>query len=320
MGGNLKWMAGLALVAGGIAACGSDGGGGTNNTFLLSKEEGDAQTAEVATMLPTQLRVRVQRGGSNASGETVTWSTNGNGTADPASSATGSDGVATTSWTLGNTAGTQSVVAAAGGADATFTATATPGPAASFGKASGDGQSAGINAQFSQVLAAQVTDQFGNGVNGLLVSWTVQSGDVTLASGSSATNTQGLAAMQVTAGPTVGPAVVRATTTAVAGNADFTLNVTPPPVRVTAGDFFFLSVKNNSTNPAVDTATVGTPVVWFNSAGTHSVRSTGTPSFTSGDNIVTGGTYTVTFTQPGTYNYECGVHGAIMTGRVVVLP
>jgi plastocyanin len=152
------------------------------------------------------------------------------------------------------------------------------------------------------------------------VTWTVESGSVTLATGSSPTNVAGLAAMQVTAGPTIGPAVVRAVNGSVAGEADFTLNVTPTPVRITAGDIFFLSVKNNSTNPAVDTATVGTPVVWTMSTGPHSIRSVGSPSFISGDNLGTGGRYTIIFNTPGTYQYNCGVHGDLMTGRVLVTP
>jgi plastocyanin len=34
----------------------------------------------------------------------------------------------------------------------------------------------------------------------------------------------------------------------------------------------------------------------------------------SGDGM----TYTFTFTTPGTYSYDCAVHGAAMTGRIVV--
>jgi plastocyanin len=31
-----------------------------------------------------------------------------------------------------------------------------------------------------------------------------------------------------------------------------------------------------------------------------------------------GSTYAVTFLNPGTYDYDCGVHGSAMTGRIVV--
>jgi plastocyanin len=52
----------------------------------------------------------------------------------------------------------------------------------------------------------------------------------------------------------------------------------------------------------------------------HSVQSTGSPSFTS-SGILTGpgSTYQFTFTAPGTYQYDCAVHGTMMTGTIVVL-
>jgi plastocyanin len=31
-----------------------------------------------------------------------------------------------------------------------------------------------------------------------------------------------------------------------------------------------------------------------------------------------GTTYTFTFNTPGTYQYDCAIHGELMTGRVVV--
>jgi plastocyanin len=313
----------LVLTAGAIAACSSSGGGSENTTLTITKQGGDAQTATVATELPTLLRVVVQKGGNNKAGETVDWTVSqGSGTLNPASSVTNNNGEATTSWTLGSGSGQQLVAAAVSPTvTATFSATATPGPATSFGKESGDGQSAGTDALFGQVLAARVADQYGNGITDIPVSWSVESGSATLQSGSSVTNVEGLAAMQVTAGPTTGPVVVRATTAAVAGNADFNLTVTLPPVRVTIGDIFFLSVKNNSQNPAVDTAAVGQPVIWTWSSGGHSVQSTGAApfDFVSSDTYsIPGTTYTIVFNQAGTYQYDCAVHGQQMTGRVVV--
>lgn len=320
MGGKLKWLAALVVFVALAGACGGgDGGNGGNTTILLSKDGGDGQNGTVGAPLAVQLRVHVQQGGSDKSGVEVTWNTNGNGTVDPATSITSSTGRATTTWTLGTAAGAQAVDATYGGTFATFVATGLPGPAASFGKASGDGQSAGINSVFGEPVMVQVTDQHGNGVDGVLVSWAVLSGAVTLSAGSSVTVPSGLAGVSVNAGPTIGPAVVRATTPAVAGDADFDLNVTPVPVAVTIGDFFFLSVKNNSTNPAVDTAIVGTPVIWTNSSGSHSVQSVD-GNFTSSDVFNTGQKYTIIFPAAGTYQYRCSVHPAQMTGRVVVTP
>ena len=52
----------------------------------------------------------------------------------------------------------------------------------------------------------------------------------------------------------------------------------------------------------------------------HSVQSQGSPSFT-GSGIMTGAgnTHQATFAAAGTYQYDCAVHGQLMTGRIVVL-
>lgn len=91
---------------------------------------------------------------------------------------------------------------------------------------------------------------------------------------------------------------------------------------MSVGTNFFRSGRNGSVNAAVDTIPVGGKVTWkWAGAGTvpHTVASLGTPSFTSGA-IKTGdgSTYEVTFTAPGTYRYNCAIHGNLMTGMVVV--
>ena len=91
---------------------------------------------------------------------------------------------------------------------------------------------------------------------------------------------------------------------------------------VIIGNIFFKSGHNGTSNPAVDTIPAGTAVTWTwtgTGSTSHSVESEGSPSFASsaimsGD----GKTYSVTFTTPGAYSYDCGVHGQLMTGRIVV--
>ena len=91
---------------------------------------------------------------------------------------------------------------------------------------------------------------------------------------------------------------------------------------VTIGNIFFKSGHNGTQNPAVDTVAAGTTVTWTwtSTGGTaHSVHSEEAPTFTS-SSILTGNgqTYTFTFTTPGTYQYDCAVHGDAMTGTIVV--
>ena len=96
----------------------------------------------------------------------------------------------------------------------------------------------------------------------------------------------------------------------------------PATAAVTVGDIFFTSGHNGSSNPAVDTVAAGGTVTWTwggSESLPHSVQSTGSPSFTSSA-IQTGSgkTYQFTFTAPGTYQYDCAVHGQMMTGTIVV--
>jgi plastocyanin len=89
------------------------------------------------------------------------------------------------------------------------------------------------------------------------------------------------------------------------------------------GDIFFQSGHNGSRNPAVDTVAVNGTVTWTwgtTEALPHSIQSLGSPNFTS-SGILTGSgkTYSFTFTAPGTYQYDCAVHGQMMTGHIVVL-
>jgi plastocyanin len=81
----------------------------------------------------------------------------------------------------------------------------------------------------------------------------------------------------------------------------------------------FVSRHNGSINPAVDTIVAGATVTWtWTGNDAHSVRSIGAPSFTSSNTKTGSGSYAVRFDVPGTYQYDCIVHGQAMTGRVVV--
>ena len=95
-----------------------------------------------------------------------------------------------------------------------------------------------------------------------------------------------------------------------------------PVTNVTVGNDFFRSVHNGSQNPAVDTIAAGESFTWtWSAAGSHSIQSTGIPPEVFRNSVVMAGansSYTITFRNPGTYPYDCAVHGAAMTGVVVV--
>lgn len=95
-----------------------------------------------------------------------------------------------------------------------------------------------------------------------------------------------------------------------------------PVGNVTVGNIFFRSVRNGSQNSAVDTIVAGDSITWvWNAAGSHSIQSTGAVPEIFRNSVVMSGandSYTITFRNPGTYTYQCAVHGAAMTGRIVV--
>jgi plastocyanin len=96
----------------------------------------------------------------------------------------------------------------------------------------------------------------------------------------------------------------------------------PSTAAVTVGNIFFKSGHNGSANGAVDTVAVGGTVTWtWTNTGSvpHSVESLSSAGFTSSD-ITTGNgaTHQATFSTPGTYRYDCAVHGSAMSGTIVV--
>lgn len=94
-----------------------------------------------------------------------------------------------------------------------------------------------------------------------------------------------------------------------------------PAGHVVVGNIFFRSASNGSQNPAVDTIAAGSSVTWnWNAAGAHSIQSTGTSNIFRNSVVMSdaNSSYTVTFQNAGTYTYDCGVHGSLMTGRIVV--
>ena len=77
--------------------------------------------------------------------------------------------------------------------------------------------------------------------------------------------------------------------------------------------------RHNGLRPAADTIAAGASVTWTWTGNLpHSVRSIGSPSFQSSSTMTGSGTYAVQFAAPGTYRYDCAVHGAAMAGTIEV--
>src|SRR6476646_1169520 len=101
---------------------------------------------------------------------------------------------------------------------------------------------------------------------------------------------------------------------------------TAPPVGNTPVPSGGVSVRNDLFTPAAKTVAVGTTVNWsWNSCDAGGIYggSTCTSHSVTFDDGVTSvvqdqGTFSRTFTAPGTYNYHCQIHGAAMTWTITV--
>lgn len=100
------------------SACGGGGAGPGTDDPVMSRASpsGDGQSGPAGSILPQQLRVVLTQEGAPVAGRTVTWELLASGgSVAPASSLTGSDGIAAASVTLPPFAATSTVAAASNG-------------------------------------------------------------------------------------------------------------------------------------------------------------------------------------------------------------
>ena len=167
----------------------------------LNKQAGDGQSGVVGTAVATAPSVIVLDA-SNApmAGVTVAFVvTSGGGSLAAATATTAASGVASVgSWTLGTTAGGQTLtatIAASGvtGNPATFTATATAGSAKMLTKQGGDNITSAAGVAVATPPSVKVVDQYGNAVSGVSITFAVASGGGSVTGATVATDASGLA-------------------------------------------------------------------------------------------------------------------------------
>ncbi len=297
---------------------------GATQIALAPASSGNAQTDSVLATLAAPYRV-VVRNENNAPvmGVIVNWAAPvGVGSVSAPTSTSDASGTATVTRTLGPVAGSQTATASLKGLignPVTFTATATAGAPTQIAKNGGDGQTGPISTALPTPHSVIVRDAHGNPVAGVAVNWVVGQGGGSVNPTSGPTGANGVASTVRTLGALLGTQTDTALSAGLSGSPiAFTATATPPPVRVSVGDFFFQSVHNTTKNPAVDTVTAGGTVTWtWIGAVSHGVESTGSPSFTN-STVMSAGSYSFKFTSPGAYTYDCIVHGLLMTGTIVV--
>jgi plastocyanin len=90
------------------------------------------------------------------------------------------------------------------------------------------------------------------------------------------------------------------------------------PSGPTGGHSTTIAVSNNFFNPTPDTVPAGgVTFSWSSGSNTHNVTWDSGPSTPANSSTMTSGTFPVTLVQ-GTYHYHCTVHGASMSGTIVV--
>lgn len=325
----MKWIrnaTGMTLLLAGMAACGGSDSG-TNPPpppeLAVAKApsaSGDAQTGVAGTALAAPVRVRVTEGGTPKAGVSVAFAAAGTGAVmAPTSTTTDADGIAASTWTLPHSAGNATATAtvtSATGSPVTFTATATAGAATQMAASGGNNQTGTVGQALAAPFQVTVKDQFGNTVAGTSVAWAVTAGGGSITPATSPTSASGVASALLTLGPAAGANTATATATGLTGS-PVTFTATGQDVPLTSD----VAVGNDFFQPATIQVAAGTTVTWTWNAGatSHSVQSIDAPSFTS-STIMTGGgsTYSVTFNTPGTYKYDCAVHGLAMSGTVIV--
>src|SRR4029077_17630132 len=119
-------------------------------------------------------------------------------TVNPTSAVTtATNGIATVaSWTLGNTAGSNTLTATSGslnGSPVTFTATGTADAATQIAINAGNNQSATVGNSVATAPAVLVQDAHGNPVVGVGVTFAVATGGGSVTGGSQTTNASGIA-------------------------------------------------------------------------------------------------------------------------------
>ena len=227
---------------------------------LLAIVSGDGQSATVGQALAEAVVVRADdAGGAAVAGVSLAFvASSGGGTVGASTVATDAQGLASTTWTLGTTAGLQQVdVSVSGSASPTIqiSATGLAAAAAALVQSSGDLQVGAIDLPLSEPIVVQLQDEFGNGVAGGEVTFVVTEGGGAANPATVPTGQDGTAQTTWTMGPTVGPAALTATVTGFPPVAFTATGVLPTP------DLVAGAISVSPANPtSLETVTVTVPV------------------------------------------------------------
>lgn len=296
-------------------------------TFV--KQGGDLQSATVGASVSQQLVMRLADSlGTGVAGAIVNFSVTLGGGTTKAADTTDANGLASTGWQLGTTAGANAMtatLAAIAIPALNFTATGHAGAPASMAVQAGDAQTAHSGTAVAVAPAVQLHDAFNNLVSGVVVSFSVIAGGGLVAQAAETTDVNGSASDAWTLG-TAGSNTLQASVAlgGVTGNPHtFTATAlaggTPTQALVATGDGqtgltgFALNVAPavrilDSANGPVS----GVPVTFAVTGGSGSV--TGSSTTTDVFGVATVGSWTV---QAGANTLSGTATGAGISGNPV---
>lgn len=194
----------------------------------LTRVSGNAQTTGILTTFPSPLVAMVKDQYSNpVPGVAVSFSDGGKGgqfSVNPAT--TDQTGHVSVSYTASTVAGKVTITASSTGlTSVNYTETVTPGAASNIAVVSGNNQTRAPSTTLLLALVVQVTDQYGNVVPGVNVTYSDNGAGGSFSANPVVTNLGGKASVSYTTPPTAGTVSITASVPGVPTPAQFTENV-----------------------------------------------------------------------------------------------
>jgi len=177
----------------------------------ISTISGGKQTGTVGTTLPNPIVVKAKDAfGNLVIGGSISFSDLYGGSFSPNPAITGTNGEASTSFTLPTVAKTLTVTAANGNVTDSITESSTPSSPALVNDVQGNNQSAQPGKKLPKSLIASVTDQYGNGISGLTVNFSDNGAGGTFSNPNPVTNSSGQVTVTYTTGQNAGTVTITA--------------------------------------------------------------------------------------------------------------
>ena len=284
----------------------------------IAVNAGNSQSATVGTAVTTLPSVIVNDGNNTpVSGVSVTFAVaTGGGSVTGASATTNASGIATVgSWTLGTTAGSNTLTATSGslsGSPVTFTATGTAGAATQIAVNAGNSQSATVGTAVTTLPSVIVKDVNNNPVSGVSVTFAVATDGSSGTGLSATTGSNGIATVgSWTLGPTAGSNTLIATSGSLSGS-PVTFTATGTAVSTSSYGNISLSSTPSGANVYLDNEYKGLTTLTMNNIanGDHIVivRLTGYQDWTQNVTVL-GNSTSLSATLVA--NTTTGVNGSI---------